>query len=305
MDLGNVPAVVRETWKEFGQDDASRLAAALAYTIVFSLAPLLVVVTAIAGAVFDEAEVRRQLFEQVSRLVGTDGAAAMHDMMARAGRDQGGTLATILGVLAMLLGASGVFLQLREALNRVWGVKARKVPFLKGLLRQRVLGLGMVFATGLLLVVSLVLNTAIAALTRALSDRLPGAEAAWQAGYYLLSTLGSAAVFALLFKALPDVRVPWRSVAAGALLTGLLFTLGQVLLGLYLGRGAFSNAYGAAGSFVVVLVWVYYSSQVLLFGAELTQVLARRGGVRVGPTANAEWIEDPAAPAAAVRGSRA
>jgi membrane protein len=215
--------------------------------------------------------------------------------MARAAVDEGGTLATALSVVAMLLGASGVFLQLREALNVAWGVRAKKVPFLRGFLRQRVFSLGMVFAAGLLLLVSLVVQTAIAALTDALSARMPGAEALWQAGTWILSAGAAAVVFALLFKALPDVRVPWRAVLPGALWTALLFTVGQVALGYYLGRGAFASAYGAAGSFVVVLVWVYYSSHVLLFGAELTQVMARRRGIEVAPTDAAEWADDPGA----------
>lgn len=290
MSLRSVLSVAGQTWKEFDADGAPRLAAALAYYIVFSIAPSLIVVTAIAGALFDETEVRRQIFEQVRQLVGSDGATAMHDMMARADNDGGGTLATGLGVGAALLGASGVFLQLREAFNIVWGVRAKPMPFLRGIFRQRVFSLGMVVAAGLLLLVSLVVNTVIAALTRSLSDRLPGAEFAWQAGYYVLSTLAASVVFALLFKTLPDVRIPWRSVFFGALITGVLFALGQVLLGYYLGRGAIGNAYGAAGSFVVLLVWVYYSSQVLLFGAELTQVLTRRRGIQVEPTSNAEWI---------------
>jgi membrane protein len=288
-------SVARETWTEFQQDGGSRLAASLAYSIVFSIAPLLVVVTAIAGALFDEAEVRRHIFEQVGRLVGRDGAAAMHDMMARARVSEGGTLATVLGVLAMLLGATGVFVQLREAMNIAWGVRKKKVPFVRGLLRQRLFSLGMVIAAGLLLLVSLVVQTAIAALTRLLSDRLPGSDFLWQAGGAVLSTGAAAVVFALLFKVLPDARIPWRAVVPGALATALLFTVGQVLLGLYLGRGAFASAYGAAGSFVIVLVWIYYSSQVLLLGAELTQVLARRRGIEITPTTAAEWTEGSAA----------
>jgi membrane protein len=290
VKLPGALSVAREAWSEFSADHASRLAASLAYYIVFSLAPLLVVVTAIAGAVFDEGEVRRQIFEQVRQLVGTDGAKVMYDMMARASVTEGGVLATTLGVGAMLLGASGVFLQLREALNVVWGVRARAVPLLKGFFKQRLFSLTMVFAAGLLLLVSLVLNAAIAALTQSLSDRLPGSDALWQVGYYVLSTLAASIVFAFVFKFLPDIRIPWRNVLVGAALTGVLFAIGQVLLGYYLGRGAFSNAYGAAGSFVVVLVWVYYSSQVLLFGAELTKVLARRAGVRIEPTPAAEAV---------------
>ena len=292
MNPAGALSVVREAWKEFGEDHAGRLAASLAYYIVFSLAPLLVVVTAIAGAVFDEATVRRAIFDQARLLIGADGAGTMHDLMERASHDRGGGLATVLGVIAMVLGASGVFIELQGALNTVWGVRAKRMPFVRGFLRKRLLSLAMVFAAGFLLLVSLVVNAAVAALTNALSERIPGADGVWQAGYYVLSTLAAAVVFALVFRALPDVRIRLRQVVVGALLTAVLFSVGQVLLGLYLGRGTFGSTYGAAGSFVVVLVWVYYSSQVLLFGAELTQVLARRHGVPIEPTENAEWIDE-------------
>jgi membrane protein len=301
MGMRDAFAAVKETWQEFQDDGADRQAAALAYYIVFSLAPLLVVVTAIAGAVFDEASVRRAIFDQVRQLVGADGASAMHDMMERAHEDRGGTIATVLGVVAMVLGASGVFLQLQSALNTVWGVRTKPRPFLKGLMRERLFSLAMVFAAGFLLVVSLVVNAGVAAVTKLLAERIPGAEWVWQAGYWVLSTAATAIVIAFVFRTVPDVRIRLRDVVAGALWTALLFALGQILLGYYLGRSAFATTYGAAGSFVVVLVWIYYSSQVLLFGAELTQVMARRKGVPIVPTANAESVRGPRGPYGAAR----
>jgi membrane protein len=291
MSVRTVLSVLGETWQEFVDDDAERLAAALAYYVVFSLAPVLVVVTVIAGSVFDETTVRRAIFDQARILVGTDGANAMHDMMEHASGDRGGTLATILGVVAMILGASGVFLQLQASLNAAWGVRAKKVPFVRGFLKQRLFSIAVLIAAGFLLLVSLVLNAAIAALTKGLADRLPGSDALWQIGYWVLTILSAAIVIALVFKTLPDVVVRLRDVLVGAAITAVLFALGQVLLGYYLGRSAFSSTFGAAGSFVVVLVWVYYSSQVLLFGAELTQVLARRSGVPIVPTVHAERVD--------------
>jgi membrane protein len=275
--------VLQETWKEFGDDRAPRLAAALAYYVVFAIAPLLIVLTAIAGAVFDAATVRREVFAQLQSLVGSGGANAAYEIMEHANVSKGGTFATILGGIAILLGASGVFTQLREALDVVWGVRPQKLPFVRGFLKEHVFSLALVVGAGFLLLVSLLLNAAVAALVHSLHDRLPGSDALWQAGYYAASTLAAWGVFAAAFKVLPDVRVPWRDVTLGAFWTALLFSAGQALLGLYLGRGAFGNAYGAAASFVVLLVWIYYSSQVLLFGAELTQVLARRRGAVVEP----------------------
>ena len=280
--------VLKQTWKEFVDDDAPRLAASLAYYVVFSLAPLLVVVTAIAGAVFDADQVRREVFAQVRSQVGETGAQAMMDIMVRANVSKGGVLATVLGTIAIVLGAGGVFVQLREALDRVWGVKAQKVPFVRGFIKQHVFSLALVVGSGFLLLVSLVLNAGVAALVHAWQDRLPGADALWQAGYYALSTLTAWGVFAAAFKVLPDAVVAWRDALRGGFWTAVLFAAGQAALGFYLGRSTFGNAYGAAGSFVVLLVWIYYSSQVLLFGAELTQVLARRAGKAIVPKAGAE-----------------
>jgi len=280
--------VLKQTWKEFGDDNAPRLAAALAYYIVFSIAPLLIVLTAIAGAVFDAATVRREVYAQLQGMLGGEGARAAYEIMERANSSKGGVLATILGGVAILVGAGGVFVQLREALDAVWGVRPKKQPFFRGFLKEHVFSLTLVVGAGFLLLVSLLVNAAVAALVHSLHDRLPGSDALWQAGYYVVSTLAAWGVFAAAFKVLPDVHVPWHDVTRGAFWTAVLFSVGQVLLGLYLGRGAFGNAYGAAGSFVVLLVWTYYSSQVLLFGAELTQVLARRRGVRVEPKPGSE-----------------
>jgi membrane protein len=280
--------VLKQTWKEFGEDHAPRLAAALAYYVVFSIAPLLVVLTAIAGAVFDAATVRREVYAQLQGLLGGEGARAAYEIMERANVSKGGVLATVLGGAAILLGAGGVFEQLRDALDTIWEVRRKKLPFFRGFLKEHVFSLALVVGSGFLLLVSLLVNAAVAALVHSMHDRLPGSDALWQAGYYVVSTLAAWGVFAAAFKVLPDVRIPWREVAHGAFWTAVLFSLGQVLLGLYLGRGAFGNAYGAAGSFVVLLVWTYYSSQVLLFGAELTQVLARRRDVRVEPNPGSE-----------------
>ena len=288
--MRSIVDVLKETWTEFVDDEAPRLAASLAYYIVFSIAPLLIVVTAIAGAVFDAEQVRREVHAQVRSLVGESGAQVMFDIMLRANLSKGGVIATVLGTIAIVLGSGGVFVQLREALDRVWGVKAKKAPFVSGFIKRHVFSLALVAGSGFLLLVSLLLNAGVAALVHAWQDRLPGADALWEAGYYVLSTLTAWGVFAVAFKVLPDAVVAWRDAVRGAFWTALLFALGQFLLGLYLGRGAFGNAYGAAGSFVVLLVWIYYSTQVLLFGAELTQVLARRRGAPIVPKAGAEVI---------------
>jgi membrane protein len=288
--LKAVFAVIAETWHAFDEDQAPRLAASLAYYVVFSIAPLLIVATAIAGALFDAVRVRQEVFAQLQGLVGDAGAQATYDIMQHANMSRGGLLATVLGAVAILVGAGGVFEQLRHALDVVWGVRPKKAPFLRGFLKEHVFSLALVVGSGFLLLVSLLVNAGVAALVHAMHDRLPGSDALWQGGYYLLATLAAWVVFAFAFKVIPDVRVPWRDILRGAGWTAILFSLGQALLGVYLGRGSFGNAYGAAGSFVVLLVWIYYSSQVFLLGAELTKVLARRRGALVPAKPGAELV---------------
>jgi membrane protein len=273
-------ALTRETFSEWRRDDALTLGAALAYYTTFSLAPLLVVVIAIAGLVFGREAVEGRLVGEIQGLVGRQGAEAVQTMIASAGRhEEAGLVAAVLAVLVTLFGATGVFAQLQASLDRIWNVPPpERAVGIKAMLKVRALSFGMVLAVGFLLLVSLVLSAALAALDDYAGGVLPVFPPLLQALNFAVSFSLITLLFALIFKILPDVDVAWRDVWTGAALTALLFTVGKLLIGLYIGESGVASAYGAAGSLVVVLLWVFYSAQILFFGAEFTQVYARRRG---------------------------
>ena len=277
------------SFKEWNEDKASRLAAALAYYTMFSLAPLLVIVVAIAGFFFDRGTVQEQLTQQIQGLVGSEGAAFAQTALENANTpgDSTSLIASLISVVLLLVGATGVFGQLQESLNVIWNVEAKPDSAAKGFIHQRLLSFAMLVTIGFLLMVSLVLSTALAALSSYFSDLLPGMDALWQVLNIVVSLAIITVLFALLFKYVPDVKIDWNDVWTGAFITAFLFTVGKFLLGLYLGNGGFASTYGAAGSVIVILAWVYYSAQILFFGAEFTQVYARRYGSRIRPSDHA------------------
>ena len=265
--------LLKATYAEWSDDDAAQMAAALAYYTIFSLAPLLVVAIGIAGLVLGREAVQGEIVRQIAGVVGVDGASAIQDLIANASRPADSVLASVIGFLALLFGASGVVGQLKAALNRIWEVPTKSSGFL-GVLRERLASFALVLGIGFVLLVSLTINAALTAAATYLRAGLPGDERLWL-GLNVVVVWGVEAVlFALMFKLLPDIRIRWADVWMGALLTALLFELGKLLLGYYLGRAGISSAYGAAGSLIVILVWVYYSAQILFFGAEFTQVYA-------------------------------
>jgi membrane protein len=284
--------LVKGAYFEWSEDKAPRLGAALAYYTVFSLAPLLLVVIAIAAFVFGEKAAQGQIVGQIEGLIGPDSARAIQDMLANAQKPSSGIVATVVGVVMLLAGASGVFGQLQDALNTVWEVEPKPDRGLVGIVRDRFLSLTMVLGTGFLLLVSLVLSAALATAGQALHRLSPGLEAIGHVVEIAVSFGIVSLLFALIFKYLPDAKIAWRDVWFGAVVTAALFVIGKFAIGLYLGHASIGSAYGAAGSFVVILVWVYYSAQILLFGAELTQVYANRSGSRVKPAENAVRISE-------------
>jgi membrane protein len=277
----------RAALSDWSEDKAPRLGAALAYYTSLSLAPLLLVVIAIAGLVFGEEAARGQIVGQLQGLIGDGGAKAIEDMLANAQKPSSGLFATTLGVVTLLVGASGVFGQLQDALNTVWEVEPKPGRSWKDVVEDRFLSLTMVFGTGFLLLVSLVLTSIIAAAGGTLGKLSPGLEGVAFLVVDVVSLAVITTLFAMIFKFLPDAEIAWSDVWVGAVTTALLFIVGKFAIGLYLGRAGIGSAYGAACSFVVLLVWVYYSAQILLFGAELAQVYADRRGRRVEPTPNA------------------
>lgn len=284
--------MLKEAFKEWQDDKVSLLAAALAYYTVFSITPLLVIAIAIAGAVFGQDAARGEILNQINQLVGAQGAQAIEIALANADQPRISGIASIISVIVLLVGASGVFAQLQEALNTVWDVKAKPNGGIGEFIRKRLLSFGMVLVIGFLLLVSLVLSAMLSGIGKLQIELLPGFTSLWQVLNFALSFGFISLLFALIYYYLPDVKIRWRDVWIGAIITALLFTVGKFAIGLYLGRGSLGSTYGAAGSLIVFLAWVFYSAQILLFGAEFTQVYARKHGRAIRPNSHAESTEN-------------
>ena len=275
-------------------DDCTRLGASLAYYTLFAIAPILLMATAIAGMVFGPEAVRGEIVGQLDHLVGSEGAAAVQSLLEGASQRRAGVLATLVGGTAFLVASTGAFLELQVALNTIWRVKPRPGGHLYAFVIDRLRSFGLVIAIGFLLLVSLAITAALATLNAWLFNLSPANGTMWNLVNTVVSVVVTTGLFALLFRFLPDVRLRWRDVATGAAVTAVLFTIGQQVIGLYLGQGTIASSYGAAGSMMILLLWVYYSCQILLFGAEFTRVWAARHGVKVKP-------EEAAAAVAAAR----
>lgn len=276
-------SVAKETANDWLEDEASRLAASLAFYTLLSLAPLVIIAVAIAGLALGDDAARGQIADELGRVVGPHAAEGIQSVVANARRPSSGVVGTLLGAITLLVGASGVFGELHLSLNRIWEVQAKSGRGVLGEVKDRFLSFTMVLGVAFLLLVSLVLSTVLSALGRSVASALPGGELVWQLLSFGFSFALVTGLFALIYKYVPDVRILWRDVWAGALMTALLFSAGKSLLGIYLGKASVGSSYGAAGSLVVLVVWVYYSAQILFLGAELTQVWARRHGREIQP----------------------
>lgn len=277
----------RETFKEFGQDKAPRLGAALAYYTIFSIGPLLLIAVAMAGIFFGQEAAQGRISGELGKIFGGEMSKSLEQMIEAAAKPKSGTIATIIGVITLFIGASGVFGQLKDALNTIWNVETKKAAGITGFIKDRFLSMAMVLGIGFLLLISLVFDAAISAMGPLL-ERFVGGEALAQ-GLQLILSFGIATVlFAAIFRVLPDLHIAWHDVWFGSVFTSLLFVLGKWGLGLYLGKAAVGSAYGAAGSLVILLVWIYWSAQILFLGAEFTQVYARRYGSLKGDTSKQE-----------------
>jgi len=281
-------SVLRQTVNEWIEDKVPTLGAALAYYTVFSLAPLLIISIAAAGLVFGEEAARGQVFEQLRSILGDEGGRAMQDVVeSAAAKPSSGMLAAVVGVVTLLFGASGVFGQLQMSLNIIWGVEPKPGRGLAGIVKDRFLSFGFILVVCFLLLVSLILSAAITFVAKWVGGIAVGIAVLAQVINTALSLGIITVLFALIFKFLPDAKIAWKDVWFGAFVTALLFTIGKYLLGLYLGASSVGSSFGAAGSLIVLLLWVYYSAQILFFGAELTQVCANRFGCRVRPAPDA------------------
>ena len=283
--------LLKEAFGEWQRDKVSLLAAALAYYTVFSIAPLLVIAIAIAGAVFGEEAARGEIVSQIDYLVGQQGAEAIETALANANQPQLGSAASIISIVVLFIGASGVFAQLQSALNTVWNVRVKPGAGIWGFIRKRLLSFGVVISIGFLLLVSLVISTILSAISNLGLDLFSDFAFLWRGINLLISFSLITLLFALIYKYLPDVKIHWKDVWVGAIITSLLFIFGKYLIGLYLGKSSLGSTYGAAGSLIVFLAWVFYSAQILLFGAELTQVYTRRYGSKIRPDRHAEMTD--------------
>lgn len=275
--MGKYFAVFKDAFREFNEDKAPRLGAALAYYTIFSIGPLFLIAVAMAGIFLGQEAARGQISGELGKIFGAQMAKSLEQMIEAAAKPRSGTLATIVGIITLFLGAAGVFGQLKDALNTIWNVEPKPAGGIRGFVMKRFLSMAMVLGIGFLLLVSLVFDAMVAAMGDYL-HRFIGGEALLHAIGFIVSFAISVVLFAAIFRMLPDLKIAWRDVWFGAIFTALLFALGKWALGLYLGKAAVGSAYGAAGSLVILLVWVYWSAQILFFGAECTQVYARSFG---------------------------
>jgi membrane protein len=286
--------VLKRAFAGWWDDNVPRLGASLAYYTLFALSPVLLVATSIAGLVFGPDAVRGEIVGQIQGLVGRQGAEAVQAMLENASRPSSSILATIVGLVTFFLGATGAFLELQTALNAIWRVKPRPGANVRAFVVQRLVSFGLVVGVGFLLLVSLLVSAALAALSRYLGHIFPALTAVWEAANVLVSLFVITLLFAMVYKILPDVRLRWRDVWIGALVTAGFFSIGKQLIGLYLGTSSVASSYGAAGSVVVLLVWVYYSAQVVLLGAEFTRFYVERFRGQPPPMKHAQ--PDPSPP---------
>lgn len=274
--------LIKETFTEWSQDRVPLLAAALAYYTAFALAPLIIIVVAIMGIVFNEREVQTQVIEQIEAMVGPGAAGALESLVENMADSDQGLLPSLLGFGALLIGALGIFNNLQTTLNIIWDVDhVKRDGGVRRFVKDKLLSFGMILIIGLLLLISLVLSTVLSFMHGYLLDTLAGFTLLLRLINELVAFVVTTLLFMAIYKVLPHAEVQWRDVWIGATVTALLFTLGRIGLSMYLSNSAPASAYGAAGSFVLILLWVYYSAQIILFGAEFTQVFARKYGSRI------------------------
>jgi membrane protein len=282
----------KELFTEFGEDNVMSLAASLAYYTVFSLAPILVIISTVAGIFLGEEASRGEIYGQLQGLMGEQAANQIQEMVANVNLGKTGIVATVVSIGSLIFGATGVFNELKTSLNRIWGVKAKPKNGVLAFLKDRLLSFAMVVSLGFISLVALVLSAAVAVIGGLFAGLIPEAGEIVLQGFNLILSVGiTTFLFAAVFKALPDVQIKYSDVWKGALFTAILFNLGKFLIGLYIGKSDIGGTYGAAGSIVVILLWVYYSSVILFMGAEFTYVYASRYGSKIRPSEHAVLVE--------------
>lgn len=276
----------------FADDKATKLSAALAYSTIFSLPPMLLLIIVVGGTFYGEQAITGQLFGQLKEFVGSDTAMQIQEVMSKINFQKNSFVATVISVVALVIGATGIFVEIQDSLNLIWGVRAKaKKGFIKILL-SRLLSFTMIIGFGFLLLVSLLLNAIILGFSDFIMDKLPFIPVEMiglvNTG---VTSLVLVVLFMAIFKMLPDVKLKWKQVIPGAIVTTLLFFLGKYLIGLYISSNSMASLYGAAGSLIVLLLWIYFSAFILYFGAEFTKAHIEHFGGKIHPTSFAEWTE--------------
>jgi membrane protein len=283
--------VLRETYKEWKDDNASQLAASLSYYTAVAIAPLLVLLVTVIGWFYGLNSAQVELIARLRGMVGPQAAEVAQAVIESADQPDVATGAGIISFLVLLWGASNVFVQLQNSLDIIWGVELKPSTGFMATIKERFLSFGMILVIGFLLLVSLILSAVLSAANGAVRDFLPGMDLLWEIVNFVVSFGVTTLLFALIYKVLPDAQIGWREVWVGATVTALLFTIGKWLLGIYFGYTSTSSAYGAAGSLMVLLIWIYYSAQIFFFGAEYTQVYASTYGKGIIPDEKAQYAD--------------
>jgi membrane protein len=274
MTYRTILALFKRTYSDWDDDNAPRLGAALAFYTILSISPLVILVLAIVSLIFNRSSAQAHLLSQARSLVGMEGASTIQSLLEAGKRASAGMIASFMGLLTLVFGASGVFSELRSALNLIWDVKPKAGSGIWQMLRERIFSFGMVVSIGFVLLASLLASAALDAVTKFFSGLIPISPFVLAILDFVVSVTGIAILFGLILKYVPETKVQWSEVRVGAIATALFFTIGKVLLGLYLGKTTPGSPYGAAGSLVVMVIWVYYSAQIFYFGAEFTHVYA-------------------------------
>ena len=291
-NLKEIFPLIKKTYISFTDDKGLKLSAALAYYTIFSIAPMLIVLIAVTGIFYGQEAVQGKVFSQLNDFIGNKSAAQIQDILKQMQLSGKSTFAIVTGIITLIIGASGVFIEIQDSINLIWRVKAKPKRGWVKLIVDRVLSLSMIGSLGFLLIVSLIVNGVVLALSEILTRFLPDIT------LILIQVLNQGItlavlviLFSIIYKVLPDVEITWKDVIAGAIFTSLLFMLGKFLIGLYIESSSIASVYGAAGSFLLIIVWVYYSAAILYFGAEFTQVYAHHHNSKIKPSKYAVYVE--------------
>ena len=283
---------LKEVMSDFMDDKVLKYSASLSYYTVFSIAPILIIIISIAGLFFGREAVTGQIFGQIKGLVGADAAAQIQAMIANTHRSGNTVLASIISVIVLVFGATGIFGEIQDSINSIWGLKSKPKTGILKVVINRLISFSLIISLGFVSMVALLLNAIVDVISTRLGQIFPGAGVYFvQVTNYVLSFIIITFMFAVIFKVLPDAKIKWRDVIRGAMLTAVLFIIGRYLIGLYIGQSNVASVYGTAGSIVVILVWVYYTAVILYFGAEFTKIYSIKYGSKIMPNDYAVWIK--------------